>query len=284
MPAWLKKIVLDIMPSVAATIIGAYIVNYYIIPKSPVGSSRASVAADPRPPESSVSEKSGDDRLDADKASLDKASFEKAVAEKTAIEKTAEKAATEKAANDKAATDKTEPRKQVAAPKAPLKSANAATTEPAVPAADVRRANDLARAAIDRLRGSTHNETPKPDAKVDASKMPDVPRVQPVSTVASAVAPQAAVPPMQPLPPAISVAAPNPDVFEQGNAQPVMRQPAPQSTLRTDESRRFAPPADIPSRPLDLRAQMSGDTGERTSIADEVVSTAKSMFHAVIPK
>ncbi|MDB5549611.1 MAG: hypothetical protein JWP21_3058, partial [Tardiphaga sp.] len=31
---WLNKFVLDIMPSVAATIIGAYIVNHYIIPKS----------------------------------------------------------------------------------------------------------------------------------------------------------------------------------------------------------------------------------------------------------
>ncbi len=47
------------------------------------------------------------------------------------------------------------------------------------------------------------------------------------------------------------------------------------------------PPAEIPvSRPLDLRAEApEPSVRERTqAAADEVLSTAKSLFHAVLPK
>ncbi|MDB5625275.1 MAG: hypothetical protein JWR73_1077, partial [Tardiphaga sp.] len=220
--------------------------------------------------------------------SADKSAFEKAVAEKAAIEKTAEKAASEKAANDRTGTDRpsdsAESRKHLPAPKVAAKPAPA-------PAADERRANDLARAAIERLAKSEAKSEPKSEPKTELSrtessraesKPADAPRLQPASTAVSA-------PPMQPLPPAINVATPNPDVFEQGNAAPVVRQPYPQAASRSDdarEPRRFAPPADIPtSRPLDLRAEaMSPSSSERTSVTDEVVSVAKSMFHAVMPR
>lgn len=285
MMTWLKKLVLDILPSVAATIIGAYIVNHYIIPKSPSADSQPSIA-------SAISNvfRSKPDLSTTEKASLETGAFEKGVAEKTAIEKTVEKAARDKAAaaDKTAAIDKAsdatseaaavEPRKHHPAPKVAAKPA----------AQDERKASDLARAALERLRGSNSDsvkaESTKTELiKIESAKAPaDVPRIQSVSTITAA-------PPMQPLPPAINVARPNPDVFEQGNATPVVRQAYPQATSRQDagqsNSWRFAPPADIPaSRPMDLHAEASAPLSERTSVADEVVSAAKSMFHAVIPR
>ena len=47
------------------------------------------------------------------------------------------------------------------------------------------------------------------------------------------------------------------------------------------------PPADIPlSRPLDLRAEMAEPSARErtTAAAEDVLSAAKSMFHAVLPK
>ena len=315
MLTWLKKLVLDILPSVAATIIGAYIVNHYIIPKSEAGTPQPSIASvissllGSKPADASTDRASVDkaslDKASLDKGSLDKgavekASFEKGVAEKTAIEKTVEKAASDKAASDKAASaertaaiDKSpdaatesavDTRKHHPAQKSaakPVAATPSAVTPAPAAVQEERKASDLARAALERLRGGNAEST-KEAAKVDAVKTPDAPRVQPVSSVAS-------VPPMQPLPPAINIARPNPDVFEQGNAAPVVRQPYPQSGSREsvaqNESRRFAPPADIPaSRPLDLRAEASSPLSDRTSVTDEVVSAAKSMFHAVIPR
>ncbi len=294
MLAWLKKVVLDIMPSVAATIIGAYIVNYYIVPKARESTAAsASFKADGAKTTDGLAFETKTEPAVAErpavkaKAASEKASFEKAVAEKTAIEKTAEKA-------DKAATEKSdaspESRRGQPSSKSAGKSAPAATIANASTdrAADERRGvNDLARAAIERLRGSAHIETAKAEpAKVPSDKMvektvdkpADAPPIQSVSTVASASS-------IQPLPPAITVSRPNPDVFEQGSAAPVMRQPYPQATSRSDEQRRFTPPADIPaSRPMDLRAEASAPLSDRTSVTDDVVSAAKSMFHAVIPR
>jgi hypothetical protein len=52
---------------------------------------------------------------------------------------------------------------------------------------------------------------------------------------------------------------------------------------------RPTPPADIPSapssRPLDLRAEVMGPpVREHTTVAEEVLLAAKSVFHAVLPK
>ena len=47
------------------------------------------------------------------------------------------------------------------------------------------------------------------------------------------------------------------------------------------------PPADIPlSRPLDLRADMAEPSvrDRATAAAEDALSTAKSIFHAVLPK
>ena len=45
---YLKKFAMDILPSVAATIIGAYIVNHYIVAKPDVPATAAVSVADPK--------------------------------------------------------------------------------------------------------------------------------------------------------------------------------------------------------------------------------------------
>jgi hypothetical protein len=297
MLAWLKKFVLDIMPSIAATIIGAYIVNHYIIPKAPNApqTATASASVDSKASDSKASDsKTGDSKPlglkaddSAEKTGFEKTGFEKAVADKAAIDKTAEKAAADKATAD---------RPDNVAKHHPVAKVASKPVAEERRAVDDRRANELARAAIDRLRNTpeaakaeqTKDSTKTESAKVEANKSSpaaaSVVSASPVTTASIGPAPVAA-PPMQPLPPAINVTTPNASVFEQGNAQPVLRQPSPQTASRQDDAR-VSPPGEIPGRrPLDLRAEaLSSPPSERTNVADEVVSAAKSMFHAVIPR
>ena len=58
-------------------------------------------------------------------------------------------------------------------------------------------------------------------------------------------------------------------------------------------SSRPTPPAEIPSPPLDLRAEASGPSGRTEgsgplararSTAEDVLSAARSVFHVVLPK
>jgi hypothetical protein len=83
---------------------------------------------------------------------------------------------------------------------------------------------------------------------------------------------------VQPLPPPIMVSTPRSEAF---NPKPPY---AP--TAQIDDPRRPTPPADIPSsRPIELRAEaMEPAPRQRTSVADDVLSAAKSVFHAVLPR
>jgi hypothetical protein len=123
-------------------------------------------------------------------------------------------------------------------------------------------ANDLARAAIERLhRASTASEP---------ARAPETPRV----IAAPAPAPPAA-PQLQPLPPPIMVSTP-----------PDGKPPYPPAA-RPDDPQRPRPPAEIPDPrpPLDLRADaVDAQPQGRPSVAEDVLSAAKSMFHSVLPK
>jgi hypothetical protein len=137
---------------------------------------------------------------------------------------------------------------------------NAAATS----AAD-RDANDLARAAIERLRnadGQQHTQ--------EASRTPDAARVVPV------IATPAANALVRPLPPPITVstaptetsAVPTPYTASINNADP----------------NRPVPPADIPSPPpIDLRANANKLATHTHDVAEHMLSAARSMFHAVLP-
>ena len=78
----------------------------------------------------------------------------------------------------------------------------------------------------------------------------------------------------------ISVSTPSGgETFDQGRP--------PYAANASVDPRRPTPPAEIPvSRPLDLRADVpEPSVRERsTAVAEDVLSTAKSLFHAVLPK
>ena len=145
----------------------------------------------------------------------------------------------------------------------------------ATSAPDERRdANDLARAAIERLRGNGDN-APRPQEAArtpDASRTPETPRV-------------VTAPAIRPLPPPIMVSTPPNEPFDQGSAQAKPPYPA---NAGIGQQGRPTPPADIPVSPrppLDLRADAEPPAPrEHTSVADDVLSAAKSVFHAVLPK
>ncbi|MDB5520391.1 MAG: hypothetical protein JWQ17_7149, partial [Tardiphaga sp.] len=153
---------------------------------------------------------------------------------------------------------------------APAPAVAAASVVPAVeanPTLDERRdANDMARAAIERLRSSS-----------ETSRAPDAPRIQDAPRVVSG--------PVQPLPPAIMVSTPSGDALNPNGTAPPRSPYAP--VARVDDPRRPTPPADIPtaSRPLDLHAEATASMPEqRTTVADDMLSAAKSVFHAVLPR
>jgi hypothetical protein len=137
----------------------------------------------------------------------------------------------------------------------------------AIPAEEHRDAAELARAAIERLRAASGSNdvsrAQEPARSIEPPRVQEAPR----SVVA--------VPPaIRPLPPPITVAVP-------GAGSPVSMNPPYTGSVRIDDPLRPTPPADIPtappSRPLDLHA-------DGKTVAEDMLSAAKSMFHAVVPK
>jgi hypothetical protein len=298
---YLSKFVLEILPSVVATIIGAYIVNHYIVAKpaadAPVAAAVSTV--DPKAADAKTADSKATDpkKTDAKTAKTDAKGPEKGGPEKASetpsdVAATPDPGTVKKNIADKAmekpvdkptdtASLPVEPRRHQPAPRdrtvakttpAPAQApvAAASIVVPPVeanPTLDERRdANDMARAAIERLRTSS-----------EASRAPDTPRVQEAPRVVSA--------PVQPLPPPIMVSTPSGDAFNSNGAASPKPPYAP--VARVDDPRRPTPPADIPtaSRPIDLHAEATASMPEqRTTVADDMLSAAKSVFHAVLPR
>ena len=172
----------------------------------------------------------------------------------------------------------------VAAPAAP-----AAPVETAVAPDERRDANDLARAAIERLRanGETSARAAETARAPEAPKLVSAPPVTTAPAVANA--PAAVNPPaLRPLPPPIMVsgASAGEPFGRTASGQQAPSQARPPYAEANDPNRP-TPPAEIPlSRPLDLRAEMAEPSvRERaTAAAEDALSTAKSIFHAVLPK
>jgi hypothetical protein len=301
-----SKFAMDILPSVVATIIGAYIVNHYIVtkPDSPVAAAvssadatKADAKADAKP-SSSVVGSLPQPGVTA-KGISEKAMIEHTAAERPAVaEKPAEKSADRptETASIPADTRRHAPAprekviaKSVAAPVAPVApSTPAAAPVVAAPAAeatpeDHRDANELARAAIERLRGAGDGSS---RSQQEAARVPDAPRVASAPPVA---APVAAAPAIRALPPPIMVSTPAAETPNPTTGS------TPVSPARIDDPRRPTPPADIPEAfpslslpspgPLDLRAEAAEpQRRERTNVAQDMLMAAKSVFHAVLPK
>ncbi|MDI1264159.1 MAG: hypothetical protein PS018_12965 [bacterium] len=312
MLGYLKKFAVDIFPSVAATVIGAYIVNHYIITKPGADAPPAAAASTANP---KVAAKSADDASNIPAAGVKaKGISEKGMMEKTAAERPAmvEKPQAEAKADNKAdvkpdakpadapaetASIPADQRRHAAVPRekekirvvlpSPVQPVATATVpivtapvsapapvETATTTEERRDANDLARAAIERLRVNGEGAPRAPEAV----RVPETPRVANAPVIVNA-------PALRPLPPPIMVSgAPAGEPFGQtsGHVSP-MRPPF----AEVRDPSRPTPPAEIPlSRPLDLRAEIAEPSvRERaTAVAEDALSTAKSLFHSVLPK
>jgi hypothetical protein len=312
MMKYATKFALDILPSLVATILGAYIVNHYMVSnsgtatpvaaamsailgsnsKAKAGVAPETVTLDARTSETKPSETSDVSNFPEPGVKA-KGISEKAILERSAVERPQERPqealpekAAEKVADKPAETasvpadtrrhqpppprEKTAVRTVPAPAVAPVASTanTAAPVEAAVAAEERRDANDLARAAIERLRGG-NDGPPRPQ---EAARVQEVPRV-------------AAAPAVQPLPPPIVVATPSGETFDRATGSSQTRPPY-AASARLDDPVRPTPPADIPpQRPLDLRAD-AGEPAARdhTTVADDMLSAAKSVFQAVLPK
>lgn len=269
---YFAKFTIDIMPSILATIVGAYIVNHYIAPKSDPAQPAAAVAsvpdADAKAPGNKAAAKPAETSADVASIPDGAKASEKAPVEKASIDKSETAERRHQASREKAVTK--------AAPATPAAVAPALATVGTAPsdtAAIERRdrdANDLARAAIERLS----REQARPQ---EAARAPDVPHVQEAMRTAPAQSPS--VQSMQQLPPPIIVATPSIENPNLGQQQAPVQQ-ADQSDIR-----RLRPPGDIPApMPVDLQADASAPPRDRTNVAEDVLSAAKSVFHSVIPK
>ncbi|MGZ3291553.1 MAG: hypothetical protein ACXU87_26345 [Xanthobacteraceae bacterium] len=324
---YITKFAMDILPSVVATIIGAYIVNHYIAakPDAPAAAAAVVSSADPKQtdvktdpkttakasvsvvgglPQPGVTAKGISEKALIEQTAAEKpAVVEKSVAAEKPVEKSVDKPA--ETASIPADTRRHAPAprerekviaKSVTAPVAPSTPAAAAApvaaapivaAPAAAPAAEAatapeehRDANELARAAIERLRG---DGSPHPQ---EAARVAETPRIVSAPPVAP---PVVSTPAVRPLPPPIMVSTP---AAESVNAPTGSTQVAPSGH---EDSRRPVPPADIPEAspsfslpspgPLDLRAEAGEpQRREHTNVAEDMLLAAKSVFHAVLPK
>ena len=289
---YLKKFTLEILPSVAATVIGAYIVNHYV--SRPATDAPVAAAVSPaeakKPGEATNLPQPGvKARGISERAMMEKSASEKPGEFKPAEASPAEAKASDKSSDVKpteTASAPAEPRRhtflpaprektvaRTAAP-APAASPAASAETAAAPAEDRRDANDLARAAIERLRDSQpknqdKNQEKNQDNKTqEASRTAETPRLQEVSRALS----PAQTASVRPLPPPITVTAPPADA------------PANTASIRNDDPNRPTPPAEIPPPPpIDLQADASKLATRTNNMAQDVLHAAKSMFHAVLP-
>jgi hypothetical protein len=312
---YIAKISMDIFPSVLATIIGAYIVNHYINAK-PAADAPAAVTApaeagkNGKPadvanlPAPGVKAKGISEKNVTDKPAAEKAADHPGAESKTSTADVApaEAAPRGKPSGREKAVAKSTPAVSAAAPATPVVEANSAPAAAAPAAAP--DANDLVRAAIERLRKSPESkaaeakasDTKPSDSKAsdnksseikapektqepavrEAARTPEAPRIIPVDTSS-----------VRPLPPPITVSTPAAEAY--GNGGSLQPSPPYTASIGNENPNRLTPPADIPvpmiAPPLDLRADAGASMPRpKTNVADDMLSGVKSMFHSVLPK
>ncbi|MGP9813866.1 hypothetical protein ACTZWT_20340 [Rhodopseudomonas sp. NSM] len=273
-----EKLVGQILPSVVATVIGAYVVNQYIVSRpdnappaaQTVKAEPAKVTVDP-PALAAAPEHDSDKAEPAkSKTSTDKSAERSTSRGLRSAEKPAEKVAAKPAAA-------TEPAKPVAKASEKASEKNADERREAN-----RDPNEVLRAAVERLRAAepvrpapteVMARTPEPVKVQEPFKVQEMPRVQepPRSTAA-----------LQPLPPPVSIATPAASATMTTGTSFTGSVPPAATAEASFGGPRIAPPADIPSA-----AAMRGEGGaseQKPSVAEDVLLAAKSVFHAVLPR
>jgi hypothetical protein len=253
---YLSKFVLQMLPTISATVIGAYIVSTWINPKTPPEPAKvaaraqepAKPAAEAQPAQDAMAEATETKPADVKPADVKPAETPKPVKAASAPEKVR-------------VIPIVKPSSQPAEPVVVTASA------PEAVAQDERRdankdANELARAAIQRLRGNeAARPTEEPAKPVIATARAQPPRITPdIPPPGATIAP--------PLPPAVSIAAPR------------IAAGADQAAAYPD---RMSPPGEIPTARNPLNLQASARIPENTSITDDFLSATKSFFRAITP-
>ena len=296
----LSKFALDIFPSVIATIIGAYIVNHYIVAK-PAPEAPAAVAAAP-------SAATGTPEAAADTSNIPQPGVRaKGISEKAIQAEAPPKPQDNKLEDNKpveqtadtpveSASLPAEPKHRPWAgrgrpvigadkefadkgPKTAMMPTATISATPSAEAAgggdDRHDANNLARAAIDRLRSGSASAHP------EVARLPEAPRNEAPDSVRAEVA-RSTTAMVQPLPPPIVVSTPG---NETSTASIGGAPRAPSVAAGADDPTRPTPPADIPSRPLELHAEAATAAAQdHGNVANDMLAAAKSVFHAVLPK
>ena len=284
---YVSKIAMDILPSVVATIIGAYIVNHYIVarPAADAAGGGCGSSAEPkkadregrfrsRPrhppslgnlPEPGVRAKGISEKAHAREDRRRKAGR---VAEKpSTVESRREvrrqaggdrEHSCRSAPRTSAAPARKDGRQEVRRPRgraaavatpAVVAAPNTAPPVEAAIAAEDRDANDLARAAIERLRGTTRLRRAR--RKLPASGSAPCRRARRCQHP-----PRGRCQPVRPLPPPIMVSTPPADRFDAAPGSSRSRPTRPQR--RRDDPHRPTPPADIPDRAAAARSAGRG--------------------------
>ena len=276
---YLKKFALDILPSLAATIIGAYIVNHYIAtkPDAPAAAVR-STATNAEPKKARAEAKAAKPaEISTETAAIPEPGIRakgisaRAVIESRAAENPAEVKPADRPAEAKSVEAKSVEAKPVDTK--PTETASALVETRRHATAPNRDANDLARAAIERLRGSSDSTLRAQDAPHSvAAPAPAVP-VSPAS-------PPQVGPVVRPLPPPIALTTRPVD------SPTAAAQASPPYTASVDPNRP-TPPAEIPPPPprppLDLRAGAAEAMSHTKNVAEDMLAATKSMFHALLP-
>jgi hypothetical protein len=278
-----SKFAMDILPSVVATIIGAYIVNHYIITKPGAGAPVAALVSTVEPKADAAKADARAVEPSTDVANIPepgvraKGVSEKTLFERSAIDKPRPAAPREKAVAKAVPAPAQQPSSGPAVVPVVAAPTPAAPVEAAIVPEEHRDANDLARAAIERLRAGDGSPRPQEAARapepvrVIETPRPDAPRV-------------VSAPPIRPLPPPIMVSTPASEAFDSPTGSSSPKQP--NASAGINDPRRPTPPADIPAAgPLDLRADATEPPRrQHTTVAEDMLLAAKSMFHAVLPE
>ncbi|MGH6680804.1 MAG: hypothetical protein ACREDL_18170 [Bradyrhizobium sp.] len=304
---YLKKIATDILPSVVATVIGAYIVNHYVTAR-PATDARPAAASSAeakqtglkthaQPVTAAINRRELGVRTRGISEKKEKMAAERLAKVKPLKPNAAESRRAEAKPIEAARSFEARRRQEIVREKPPARAQQPKTAtsnaKPVRTAADSAKqygdAAALARAAIERLRTT---EPPRAEA---TARISEPPRVQEPRT--------AAVAPMQPLPPPIAVSTPPAEAYAATApaGAPVKEGPAPAApgvgaptpytaTIPANDPNEPIPPADIPlaqpsSPSSDLRAGATAPSPREhaSNIAQDMLSAAKSMFRAVLP-
>ncbi len=259
MLGYLSKFVLQMLPTISATVIGAYIVSTWINPKTPP--SAASIAVQSRQTAKASPAVSGPEVLAA-----------------PAEEKSTD--AVEPARPVKAASGSDNIRIiPIVKERAPVTDtvAGAAAAVPALETATAaerkeKDANELARAVIQRLRGGTDTARVAEEPAKPAAVVPRVQQARAAPEQPQQPLPAATVAAAPPLPPAVTIAAPR---YPQDDGV---------DQTSSSQSNRPSPPAEIPAARAPLNLQAAHRVAENPSLADDFLSATKSFFRAITPQ